>query len=71
MWADFNDSAADAFERLKLCLDDVKLWLGSNKLKLNAAKTEFIIFGSKTQLEHFYPSIFWVSPLCLVNMSKI
>ena len=46
-----HQSAADAFERLKLCLDDVKLWLGSNKLKLNADKTEFIIYRSKTQRE--------------------
>ena len=40
-----------AFDRLKTCLDDVKKWLSVNKLKLNQDKTEFIIFGSKTQLE--------------------
>ena len=40
---------AHAFDRLKTCLDDVKKWLSTNKLKLNPDKTDFIIFGSKTQ----------------------
>ena len=34
-----------------LILDDVKKWLSANKLKLNADKTEFIIFGVKIQCE--------------------
>lgn len=53
-----HKNATQAFNRLRLCLDDVKSWLSANKLKLNADKTEFIIFGSKTQrenLEKFLP----------------
>ena len=39
------------FDRLKSCLNDVKKWLSANNLKLNPAKTEFIILGSKSQCE--------------------
>ena len=31
-----------AFDRLGKCLEDVKLWLCANRLKLNADKTDFI-----------------------------
>ena len=33
------------------CLQDVKEWMSSSKLKLNPDKTEFILFGSKKQRE--------------------
>ena len=42
-----HKNVAHAFDRLKICLDDIKKWLSANKLKLNPDKTEFIIFGSK------------------------
>ena len=32
---------------LNSCLDDVKQWISTSKLKLNPDKTEFIMFGSK------------------------
>ena len=38
-----------AFEKLNRCLDDVKEWMSTSKLKLNPDKTEFIIFGLKRQ----------------------
>ena len=31
------------------CISDVKIWMNSNKLKLNDDKTEFIIIGSNTK----------------------
>ena len=40
-------NASTAFEKLRKCLDDGKLWLGTNKLKLNTDKTDFIIFGPR------------------------
>ena len=46
-----HKNAKIAFDRLGKCLEDVKLWLCANKLKLNADKTDFIIFGSKSQQE--------------------
>ena len=48
---------AHAFDRLKTCLDDVIKWLSTNKLKLNADKTELFIFGSKTQHEKLNKSL--------------
>ena len=51
-------SAVQAFERLKLCSEDVRLCLGSNKLKLNLEKMAVIIFGYRIQrgwLEKFLP----------------
>ena len=42
-----NSSAA--FEQLNRCLDDVKEWMSTSKVKLNPDKTEFIVFGSKRQ----------------------
>ena len=53
-----HKNAEIAFDRLGKCLEDVKLWLCANKLKLNADKTDFIIFGSKSQqkkLNPFFP----------------
>ena len=50
-----HKNAKIAFDRLGKCLEDVKLWLHANKLKLNADKTDFIIFGSKSQQDKLNP----------------
>ena len=42
---------ASALDKLSRCLEDVKRWLSTNKLNLNPDKTEFIVFGSKSQHE--------------------
>ena len=44
-------NASAAFDKLNRCLQDVKEWMSSSKLKLNPDKTEFILFGSKKQRE--------------------
>ena len=41
-------NASAAFEQMTRCLDDVKEWMSTSKLKLNPAKTKFVIFGSKS-----------------------
>ena len=46
-----HKNVAHFCNRLKTCFTDVKRWLSANKLKLNPDKTEFIIFGSKTQCD--------------------
>ena len=43
-------SEMDVMSKLEQCLEQVHNWMNSNKLKLNPTKTEFIIFGGKTQL---------------------
>ena len=45
---DIKDEA-DALKRLEACIEDIRLWMKSNFLKLNESKTEFLILGSKTQ----------------------
>ena len=50
-----HKNAKIAFDRLGKCLEDVKLWLCANKLKLNADKTDFILFGAKSQQEKRNP----------------
>ena len=42
-------NAAAALARLNACLLDVQRWMSLSKLKLNPGKTEFIVFGSKSQ----------------------
>ena len=44
-----DKNATSVMDRLNSCLHDVKNWMNSNKHKLNADKTEFIVFGSKRQ----------------------
>ena len=53
-----HKNVALALDKLSRCLEDVKRWLSSNKLKLNPDKMEFIVFGSKSQpekLNHSFP----------------
>ena len=53
-----HKNVASALDKLSRCLEDIKRWLSTNKLKLNPDKTEFIVFGSKSQrekLNHSFP----------------
>ena len=61
------DSTAAAFSQLQNCLRDIQSWMGSNKLKLNPDKTEFILFGSSSQrakLASCFPVDILGSQLC-------
>ena len=44
-----NESAALA--RLEACLQEVRIWMAKNSLKLNDSKTDFIMFGTKNSLQ--------------------
>ena len=51
-------NVASALDKLSHCLEDIKRWLSTNKLKLNPDNAEFIVFGSKFQhekLNHSFP----------------
>ena len=53
-----HKNVASALDKLSHCLEDVKRWLSTNKLKLNPDKTELIVFGSKSpreKLNHSFP----------------
>ena len=56
-----------------MCLDDVKEWMSTSKLKLNPDQTEFIIFGSKRQrdkLKACFPIDILGNSLCPVDSVK-
>ena len=58
-----HKNASAALARLNACLLDVQRWMSLSKLKLNPEKTEFIVFGSKSQrlLRSFPPTFLLVS----------
>ena len=42
-----TDDEEEALKRLEDCLQDVRIWMAKNSLKLNERKTDFIVLGSK------------------------
>jgi hypothetical protein len=48
--SDLEEDSAKAITSMQDCLTSVKEWMLQNKLKMNDAKTEFIIIGTKQQL---------------------
>ena len=57
-----HKNASAALAKLNACLLDVQRWMSLSKLKLNPEKTEFIVFGSKSQHQKI-SSLFPVSIL--------
>jgi hypothetical protein len=43
---------ARSIDALEHCLKDINDWMNENRLKMNNSKTEFILFGNKTQLRN-------------------
>ena len=69
----FQNNVSTAFEQLNRCLDDIKEWMSTSKLRLNTDKTEFIIFDSERQrdkLKACFPIDILGSPLCPVDSVK-
>ena len=50
-----------SLDRIKSCLNDIHVWMSENKLKINAEKTEFIVFGAKDSYK-------WLSDSFAVNI---
>ena len=42
---------ADIKEKIRQCLEEIKSWMLENFMKLNQAKTELLVFGSKRVLK--------------------
>ena len=42
--------ASQALRNLEKCIADINAWMNSNSLQLNHSKCEFMLFGSKSQL---------------------
>ena len=47
---DSDETELETIQGLESCLEDVKVWMDKNQLKMNSSKTEFILFGSRGQL---------------------
>ena len=72
LYLSFKPNQADAknaITRLENCLSDILFWLNSHSLKLNLSKTEFLLFGSRTQLSKVNLSSISFSG-CTVNVSQ-
>ena len=41
----------DAIRRLEGCINEIRLWMAQNSLKLNDSKTDFIVWGNKHSLK--------------------
>lgn len=44
------DDSKQAMDRLESCIEEIRQWMGTHYLKLNDAKTEFMIFGSQLDI---------------------
>jgi len=55
------DKIKTGIQRLERTLDDVQRWMSERRLKLNASKTEFIVFSSKETAKHL--------PSCTLRVS--
>ena len=60
-----------AIESLEQCARNIKNWMDQNRLKMNASKTEFIMFGSKEQLMKCNTSNITVSGDIVSRSNKI
>ena len=49
--ADDRIEEISTIKSLKACMNDITDWTDSNRLKMNATKTEFIMFGSTKQMQ--------------------
>ena len=45
-----NSKLPQALRNLEKCIADINAWMNSNSLQLNHSKCEFMLFGSKSQL---------------------
>ena len=67
------DSSAEqskALTALENCIDDIKRWMLTDKLKLNDDKTEFIIIGTRQQLKKVTFNTFRVGNTQVTSLSQ-
>ena len=60
-----------ATSRLLACVADIETWMTSNRLKLNAGKTEFIWLGSRHQLVKISPSSLLIKGQLITPLNKV
>ena len=47
---DGSATETDAVDALQACIRDIRSWMVQDKLRLNDSKTEFLIIGTRAQL---------------------
>jgi len=57
--------------RLLTCVADIEAWMTSNRLKLNADKTEFIWLGTSQQLAKVIPSPLLINGQFITPLNKV
>ena len=60
-----------ALDQLEKCLHEIRQWMAANWLKLNDDKTEFIIFGSKENLEHVQTKEIKISEVSVDRVASV
>ena len=53
-WPCSTHSEISAVSAIEMCIADVRSWFIINRLKINDAKTDFLIIGTRRQLEKTY-----------------
>ena len=61
----------DAIRNLEKCIEDVRTWMLTHRLKINDSKTEFILLGTKQQLEKINISEISVGRASVKAVSKV
>ena len=49
--AGFRDEESRVITQLQQCISNIKTWMDGNRLRMNSSKTEFLIVGSRQQLQ--------------------
>jgi len=57
--------------RLLACIADIEAWMTSNRLKLNAGKTEFIWLGTRQQLAKVSQSPLLINGQLIMPLNKV
>jgi hypothetical protein len=65
------EDAKNIHLKLLPCIDDIDRWMASNRLKLNADKTEFIWIGPKAKLRRIQPDALPVSGALVVPANVV
>jgi len=66
-----STSVSEAVKSLECCIDDIRIWMLRNRLKMNDSKTEMIIFASPVKLSDFKPLRDWYMAWSLPALTNV
>ena len=68
---DTTSNVKNAYDKMEKCIHDIRLFLHNNKLSNNADKTEFILIGSKHNLNSIHRKNLMVNNITLNSMEQV